>query len=67
MSNNNRASEYRRNAQGHFTQSQKRDELLKAEQANVQNAEKEKIARLRAQRLAKESTPDGPGDGNEEN
>ena len=67
MPQNNRASEYRRNAQGHFTQSQKRDEVLKAEQATAQKAEKEKIARLRALRLAKESASDGSSDGNDKN
>ena len=66
MPQNNRATEYRRSAQGHFTQSQKRDQLLKAEQKNAQDAVKEKIARLRALRLAKESAPDSPGESNEE-
>lgn len=66
MSKNNRASAYRRNAQGYFSQSQKRDELLKGEREMARKAEKDKIARLRALRLAKESAPDSPGEHNEE-
>jgi hypothetical protein len=66
MPKNNRANEYRRNAHGYFTQTQKRDELLRAEQATAQKAEKEKIARLRALRLANESTTDSSGETIEE-
>jgi hypothetical protein len=58
MSRNNRSDEYRRNAQGYFSQSQKRDQLLKAEQEKAQLAEREKIARLKSLRLAKEANSD---------
>lgn len=66
MPKNNRANEYRRNAHGHFTQTQKRDQLLKGEQEMARKAEKDKIARLRALRLAQESAPADPGERNEE-
>jgi len=66
MPKNNRANEYRRNAHGHFTQTQKRDQLLKGEQEVARKAEKDKIARLRALRLAKESEPARSGESSEE-
>ena len=55
MSNRQEASKYRRNAQDHFTQAEKRDSTLKQEQEKVRLAEKAKTARLRALRLAKEA------------
>lgn len=64
MSRSNKADAYRRNAQGYFSQSQKRDQLLKAEQEKSESAEKDKIARLRALRLAKETESDKPADAN---
>ena len=59
MSRDKRADTYRRNAQGYFHESQKRDDLLKAELEKARNAEKDKIARLRALRLARDSGTDG--------
>ena len=56
MSRNSRADKYKRTAQGYFTQSQKRDELLKTEQEKAHNAEKAKISRLKALRLEREAS-----------
>lgn len=67
MSRNDKADAYRRNAQGYFSQSQKRDDLLKAEQEKAQTAERDKIARLRALRLAKENAPTGSSENEGEN
>jgi hypothetical protein len=55
MSRDSRADKYRRNAQGYFSQSGKRDELLKGELEKGRIAEKEKIARLRALRLERDT------------
>lgn len=55
MSSRHEASKYRRNAQDHFTQAEKRDSILKQEQEKTRIAEKAKTARLRALRLAKEA------------
>ena len=60
MSRDNRTDVHRRNAQGYFHESQKRDDALKAELRKARDAEKDKIARLRALRLAREG---GEGSG----
>jgi len=62
MSRSSKSDSVKRNAQGYFNQSQKRDELLKAELEKGRNAEKDKIARLRALRMERETNPVAGGD-----
>jgi hypothetical protein len=59
MARNDKADASRRNAQGYFNDSQKREQSLRAELEKAQTAEKEKIARLRALRLANENASEG--------
>jgi hypothetical protein len=59
MPSNNRADEYWRNAEGYFRHSQERDQFVSAAQGKAQNAEIEKIMRLKAMRLSEEPVPDG--------
>lgn len=53
---NERRDAARRTAQSHFTHTERRDELVRAEIAKERAAVDAKTARLRALRLAKEAT-----------
>jgi hypothetical protein len=61
MSSSHKSNKNKSNAETYFTQSQKRDRLLKDEQEKARNAERDKIARLRAQRLARDAESDVGG------